>query len=138
MALQRFLRPSTLLATDGDSNAVKAARANIRANGCDEGLSVSRLRWGDSGDIDDALSNGVVSMSEERDHHNAQAGRFDLVFMSDVTYWPAPLDLLHETIVKLVESENGTVIVAHKDRSKSNGRDFFDGFLEDLSRAFGV
>ena len=117
MVLQRFLCPSTLLATDGDPEAVKAARANVKANGCgDGGVAVKRLCWGQRKDIRAALAYG-----------DGDGGRFDLVYMSDVTYWPAPLDLLQETIVQLVKVETGMVIIAHKDRSKSNGHDFFDG-----------
>ena len=130
MVLQRFARPRTLLATDGDANAVKAARANVRANGCSEGLAVERLRWGHSEDIAAALSHHSGRANDRRGAEDCQRighARYDLVMMSDVTYWPAPLDLLKETIVQVVAKETGTVIIAHKDRSKSSGRDFFDG-----------
>ena len=94
---------------------------------------VRRLQWGNKTDIKAALEHGTKNGNDVDEGSNRSHGacRYDLVVGSDITYWPAPLDLLIETIVQLVSAE-GTVVIAHKDRAKSNGREFF----RDLAKHF--
>jgi len=125
LVLQRFLRPETVLATDGDENAVKLAGSNMERND-GKHVQVQQLRWGCDSDINQALCAG-----------KRRPVLFDVVIGSDITYWPAPLGLLKETILKLVTLD-GYVILAHKDRSKSSSRVFFDSLSTHFRENFHI
>jgi 2-polyprenyl-3-methyl-5-hydroxy-6-metoxy-1,4-benzoquinol methylase len=125
LVLQRLLDPETVLATDGDENAVMLAGSNMERND-GKHVQVQQLRWGCDKDIKQALCAG-----------KRRQVLFDVVIGSDITYWPAPLGLLKETILKLVALD-GCVILAHKDRSKSSNRVFFDSLSAHFRENFHI
>ena len=107
LTLSKFSHLKKFVATDGDEATLKLVAENIKRNVQDETITVKRLRWGNDSD-------------------QACLGTYDIVVGSDLTYWPAPMDQLLISITKLVK-QNGTVIIAHKDRqhSKATKLDFF-------------
>merc|ERR1711924_81889 len=111
-----LLEPSEVLATDGDAETVAAAAANVEENlGESSRVTVKQLSWGDPAHISSVLRTGGPKDADTK---------FNLVLGSDITYYPAPLNLLEETILELTEV-SGTVIIAHRNRSRSVDPPFF-------------
>ena len=80
-----------LVATDGDERTCALASMNVRNNNKNNNLlRVMQCRWGN-----------------EQDHENVGKHSFDVVCGSDLTYWPAPMDLLLVTVIALVSKKKG-------------------------------
>ena len=130
IALRKF-GSTTVVATDGDVETLKLVQENVNSNASTKeeendtsnqnppnGISVQRCRW-----------------DNKEDHQKLGHHSYDVVVGSDLTYWPAPMDKLIVSITTLVNKGNdGTVIIAHKDRQHSKSTEL--SFFKDMTELF--
>ena len=119
-----MLGASAVLCTDGDPASVALAEHNcnesLKRDGCE--VSCLRLRWGDTEDIDQALSHPLFTNS-------------NIVLASDVVAPPYvhSYEALVSTMLRLCRGSEGRVVMAYQRRHHSD-----DLFWRRFRRVFAV
>jgi predicted nicotinamide N-methyase len=101
---------STVVVTDGDTDALVQLRNNVGNNRCSNNVSVRQLIWG----RDSAQSFAESPKVDKGDDDND--GCFDVVLASDIIYAKVVIDPLWETIQTLLAYPHGSFWMAFAQR----------------------
>ena len=144
IALRTF-GSTTVVATDGDVETLKLVQENVNSNASTKVGTASIVATIDGEEENNTytsnqhLPNGIsvqrCRWDNKEDHQKLGHHSYDVVVGSDLTYWPAPMDKLIVSITTLVTKGNdGTVIIAHKDRQHSKSTEL--SFFKDMTELF--
>ncbi|KAG7347593.1 type 12 methyltransferase [Nitzschia inconspicua] len=107
---------STVLVTDGDTDALVQLRKNIQTNRVSYNVSAEQLIWGQD--------TAQAFLKAQKQHQLENDGRFDVVLASDIIYSKVVIDPLWETIRSLLSRAGGSFWMAFARRKVPVSIDF--------------